>query len=498
MDNSNDVTRRRFLEVGAASLSAIAALPELAHAAAAESTIANDAATTAPAASAGPIDVRQTAGSQRYAALPALAWTPLPAGASADIHIAPDKRRQEVLGFGAAFTDAACFMFSRLAPTARAQLFGELFSPAQMNLSVGRTCIGSSDYSTKTYSYDDSDTPDPALAKFSIAHDTQWILPMLREARQVNPDIFLLATPWSPPGWMKDNNSLLGGTIKRSYLGAYADYFTKFLEAYAKEGVRIDAVSSQNEVDTDQDGKMPACTWPQEIEVQFVGEKLGPALVRAGLHTKIWLLDHNYNLWGRAIASFEDEGVRRYADGFAWHGYLGTPEAMTRVHDAVPQSNAYWTEGGPDYTDPKYLTDWSKWSAQFAGIMNNWARCIIAWNYALDEKGKPNLGPFPCGGLVTIDSTTHDVTRSGQYWAFAHYSRHVKRGARVVASSDTTGKKGELSHVAFENPDGGMVLVLTNSADRAMAPRITVGQGTGRAVQVQLPPDSVTTMQWRR
>jgi glucosylceramidase len=226
----------------------------------------------------------------------------------------------------------------------------------------------------------------------------EWILPMLGEARQVNPDIHLLSTPWSPPGWMKDNNSMLGGTIRRRYLANYAQYFVKFVQACAREGVRVDAVSSQNEVDTDQDGQMPACTWPQEIEVQFVGEQLGPAFVRAGISTKIWLIDHNYNLWGRAIASFEDARVRQYAEGVAWRGYLGTPEAMTRVHNAVPSKHAFWTEGGPDYTDPQYLTDWTTWGAQFAGIMNNWARSIIAWNYALDEQGKPNIGPFPVAG----------------------------------------------------------------------------------------------------
>jgi glucosylceramidase len=482
---TGDVTRRRFLQTGIASLSAVAALPSVPQLAP-RSTPAS-----AMSEAAGPIDVRQTGGTQRYAQLPQLAWAPLPHGAAADIQIRPEVRRQEVLGFGAAFTDAACYMFSQLAPDARRELFRELYDPSQMNLSVGRTCIGSSDYSTRAYSYDDSDTPDPTLAKFSIAHDRQWILPMLREARQVNPDIYLLSTPWSPPGWMKDNNSLLGGTIRRRYLGNYAQYFTKFVDAYAKEGVRIDAVSSQNEVDTDQDGRMPACTWPQEIEVQFVGEQLGPAFVRAGIRTKIWLIDHNYNLWGRAIASFDDEKVRQHADGVAWHGYLGTPEAMTRVHDAVPQKHAYWTEGGPDYTDPRYLTDWSKWSAQFAGIMNNWARCIIAWNYALDEQGKPNIGPFPCGGLVTIDSRSHAVTRSGQFWAFAHYSRHVRRGARVV---DSAGATKALAQVAFANPDGSMVLVLVNTGKRAATPRVAVGRS---GVQVVLPPDSVTTLQWR-
>ncbi|MEP6730473.1 MAG: glycoside hydrolase family 30 beta sandwich domain-containing protein [bacterium] len=480
---SNDVSRRRFLETSMAGLGA-AALPAF-------PTLAHHAALTASApAPAGAIDVRQTAGTNHYIALPALAWTARAQGASVDIDIQSGKKKQEILGFGAAFTDAACYMFSRLAPEARQKLFNELYHPSQMNLTVARTCIGSSDYSTKAYSYDDSDTPDPTLSKFSIAHDKQWILPMLREARQVNPQIYLLSTPWTPPGWMKDNNSLLGGTFRRRYKAEYARYFTKFLQAYAAEGVVVDAVSPQNEVDTDQDGNMPQCTWPQEMEVSFVGEHLGPALVKAGLKTKIWIIDHNYNLWGRALASFEDDKLRQYTDGVAWHGYLGTPEKMTTVHDAYPDKHAYWTEGGPDYSDAKYLTDWSKWGAQFTGILRNWARCIIAWNYALDEKGKPNIGPFPCGGVVTINSQTREITRSGQYWAFAHFSRHVKRGARVV---DSVGTQNEVSHVAFENPDGSGVLVLTNNGKAAATRQIGMGKSAAR---VTLPADSVTTLSW--
>ena len=125
-----------------------------------------------------------------------------------------------------------------------------------MNFSVGRSCVGSSDYSTRAYSYDESRAPDPQLTRFSVAHDRKWILPMLREARRVNPSLFLLASPWSPPAWMKDNDSMLGGTIRRRYLAQYASYLTHFVEAYAADGVRVDAITTQNEVDTDQ---MAAC-----------------------------------------------------------------------------------------------------------------------------------------------------------------------------------------------------------------------------------------------
>lgn len=479
---ASDVTRRDFLRTGAVGAGATAAL----YAA----PLASAAAQIVMISPRTPIDAWQTTGRLRHEALFDLSWQAGAVHGAEDIAVDVEKKKQEVLGFGGAFTDAATYMFNQLAPDARAELFHELFHPSEMGLSVGRSCIGSSDYSTTAYSYDDSPTPDPQLAKFSIAHDKQWILPMLREARTVSPDLYLLASPWSPPGWMKDNNSLLGGTIRRRYLAEYAQYITKFVEAYAAEGVRVDAVTSQNEVDTDQDGRMPQCTWPQEIEVGFVGEHLGPAFVKAGLRTKIWLIDHNYNLWGRALASFQDEKVRRFADGVAWHGYLGTPGEMTRVHDAYPDKHAYWTEGGPDITSANYQTDWVRWAADFAGILRNWSRCIIAWNLALDEKGNPNIGPFPCGGVVTIDSKTKAVTRSGQFWAFAHYSRHVRRGARVLES---TGGRAGVANVAFENPDGSRVVVLTNRGTSGTSQRVVVDD---RAVTMTLPADSVTTLAW--
>jgi glucosylceramidase len=229
-----EVSRRDFVKSSAASVGAAAAL---------YTTPLTAAAHLVAPAMAGPIRVWQTTGTERHAAHPDLSWRAGGGTAPTDVVVDPQHRKQEVLGFGGAFTDAATYTFNQLAPAARAALFRELFHPGEMNLSVGRTCIGSSDYSTVAYSYDDSPTPDPELTNFSIAHDRQWILPMLREARAVNPELFLLSSPWSPPGWMKDNNSLLGGTIRRRYLGQYANYVTKFVQAYGAEGVRVDAVT---------------------------------------------------------------------------------------------------------------------------------------------------------------------------------------------------------------------------------------------------------------
>ena len=237
---------------------------------------------------------------------------------------------------------------------------------------------------------------------------------------------------------------------------------------------------------------MPACLWGQEYEIEFVRDHLGPVLRGAGLKTKIWVLDHNYNLWGRAIGELSDPKAYEYIDGIAWHGYVGDDSAMTRVHEAFPQKNAYWTEGGPDISSPSYATDWASWGETFNGIVNNWARSITSWNVALDEKGNPNIGPFPCGGMITVESGTHKITKSGQYWAFAHYSRHVKRGAKVFETDDVGGKAGAVSHSGFRNPDGSHVVVLAN---RGAERRVQLVQGAN-ALEVELPADALITLQW--
>ena len=394
-----------------------------------------------------------------------------------------------MLGFGGAFTDASCYLLSRMESTQRRRLLEELLGANGLRFSVGRTCIGSSDYSRFAYSFDDSPAPDPDLKHFSIAHDRAYILPVLREARLVNPELFLASAPWSPPGWMKTGGSLMGGSMRKRYFAAYAEYFVRFLKSYRAEGVTIGAVTTQNEVDTDQGGRMPAALWGQEYEAGFIKGFLGPALRDAFLDTKIWLLDHNYDLWGRVMDELSDPQVFQYVDGVAWHGYAGSPAAMSRVHDAFPSKHAYWTEGGPDISDPNYAFDWTKWSGTFTGILKNWARCIVAWNLVLDEKGGPNIGPFTCGGLVTLNSQTQEIARSGQYWAFAHYARAVRRGAQVIASE---GAALGIEHVAFANPGRDFVLVLTNRGEeQAIDCRFQ-----GRSVHLNLPRNSILTLRW--
>ena len=441
-----------------------------------------------------PVRIWSTLRDQRHTAGEPLAWKAASQVSAQAIILNPAETRQEILGFGAAMTDAACYVISQLTEAERDAVLHDIFSPDEMAMNVGRTCIGASDYARTLYSFDESDAPDPGLKKFSIDHDKAYILPVLRESRRHNPELFLFSSPWSPPGWMKPDKTMLGGTMRKQSFDPYARYFVKFLEGYKAEGVPINAVTVQNEVDAEQDGRMPACTWAQELEMDFAARHLAPAIRNAGLDTKIWLLDHNYNLWGRAIDELSDPEVYQAVDGIAWHGYAGEPTAMMRVHDAFPTKNAYWTEGGPDINRPDYQTDFTQWAQTFNGILNNWARSITAWNLALDEHGNPNIGPFSCGGTITIENGSHRVTKSGQYWAFAHFSRHIRRGAKVFATNGVapTPHAAAVTHSGFRNPDGKHVLVLAN---RGPEQQVQLLMGS-QAIDLTLPADSVHTLEW--
>jgi len=454
------------------------------------------------AAATGTVSVWSTDRDRRHVLRDSVSWQPLKSARADAIVLDASTEKQEILGFGGALTDATCYLLSRMAAEPRRLLMRELFAADEMGLSVCRTTIGASDYSVSPYSYDESPGPDPDLKKFSIDHDRAYILPILQQARRINPELFLFSSPWSPPGWMKSSNTLYGGTIREANFGAYAEYFRRFLMDYTTAGIEIDAVTVQNEVDSEQQGTMPQCLWGQQDEVAFAKDYLSPALRKAGLRTKIWILDHNYDLWGRALDELSDARLADSIDGVAWHGYLGHPSAMSLVHNQHPEKHAYWTEGGPDITRPDYQTDWARWGELFNGILNNWARSITAWNLVLDEHGKPNLGPFSCGGTVTLEASGN-IVRSGQYWALSHFCRHVKRGARVIAMNGMEplpsggalldeNKSTALTHTAFRNPDGEMVVVLANRGSQRQT-QLVFG---GRSLDLAVPADSLMTIHW--
>jgi glucosylceramidase len=418
-----------------------------------------------------------------------ISWSKTEQNISSDeIVIRSQQKNQTILGFGAALTDAACSLLHQMAPDARAHLFHNLFARSEMNLNVCRICIGSSDCSTAVFSYDDGPV-DPDLKRFSIARDQDYVLPILRQVRELNSDLFFVASPWSPPGWMKSNGSLLGGCMRHTYMASYADYFLRFLRAYDAAGVPIQAVTMQNEVDSDQDGTMPACAWPQDYEADFVTMHLGPLFQRAGVSTKIWIVDHNYNLWGRAIGELETPDVRKYTNAIAWHGYEGEPEWIRRVQDAFPDAEMYWTEGGPNYESPDYLTEWARWGETFSQILRNCCRSITVWTLLSDEHGRPyaGSGASGVGGAMLMNSKTKEISYSGMFWALAHFSRFVQRGASRINSDSTS---HDLKHCAFENPDGSLVVILPNSG----AERVAHIRLADQTAQITLPANSLTTL----
>lgn len=433
-----------------------------------------------------------TSPQQRMAEALPLQWQKLPIQRNSndiEIQIDDNKKSQHILGFGAALTDSSCYLINKLPEEAKRNLMDELFNPAKMGMSTVRIAIGSSDYALSPYSFDDGEA-DPDLIRFSIAHDEENILPVLRMARQSNPDLFIFGSAWSPPGWMKPNRSMLGGNMSRKYLPSYAQYFAKFLKGYEKAGVRVQAVTVNNEVDTDQDGRMPACAWPQEIEMDFVGSHLGPLLEKEKIKTQIWILDHNYNLWGRVINELENPDVRRYADAVAWHPYAGSVQAMSKIHQIHPQLGMHWTEDGPDVDEPEYASNWCKWGRLFSEALHNWCNSITGWNLALDEQGKPNIGPFKCGGTITINSKTNAITYSGQYWGTVHFSKFIRPGAVIVSSSP---KSKDISHTAAQNPDGKFVLVITNPSN---IKRSVLLKWHGYTCHTDLPADSISSVTW--
>jgi glucosylceramidase len=454
-----------------------------------------------------------TDAAEKHMARPALQWANAVGGApGTTIEIDSTRQFQPILGFGTALTDAACFLLSGMPAAARHAFLTDVYSPSGLNLNLGRCSIAASDYSRSIYSYDD--VPDDMnLDHFSLKHDEAYILPTLREIRQINPNLLLVAAPWSPPGWMKtygttfggrttenyldpyahslwelSNGSMKGGWMSEKYLGVYAQYLLKFMRGYEQAGVPVYALTSQNEIVTTQYGRMPACRWSPELEAVFVRDHLGPLLRAQHQQTQIWLLDHNYNYYERVASQLQDKQLAKFVDGVAWHGYAGTPDQMSLLHQKDPNVPFYWTEGGPFIDDADYSTGWAKWGGIFTDVLENWCRCAITWNLMLDPRGKPNLGPYKCAGLVTLkDDGT--LWRSGQYHALRHFSLHMQKDGRRIASE--TAVPG-LRHLAVQNPDGAFALVLSNPGDAKDLRIVCAGQ----QLSFSLPRNSIATLTW--
>ena len=415
----------------------------------------------------------------------------------ARIDLDPGFRGQTIVGFGASVTDSSAWLIqNRMSPAQREALLTELFGPSPgLGLSFTRMTIGASDFSLSHYSLADTvnGAPDPKLARFSIDPVRKTVVPVVKRALAINPRLKVMASPWSPPGWMKTGGSMIGGTLKPEYEAVYADYFRLYIEEHARAGVPVHYLSIQNEPDYSP-ANYPGMRWPAADRARFIGDHLGPLLERRGIDAAILEWDHNWDRPEQPLAVLADPEANRYVKGVAWHCYGGHVSVQTAFHAAYPDKDTFETEcsGG----------DWNPgWAEPFQSTMRNliigatrgWARGVLLWNLALDEnKGPYKGGCDKCRGVVTIDSRTGAVTRNLEYYALAHASRFVRPGAVRIGSEATI---ENLPNVAFRNADDGSTVLLVLNATKDLQ-TVSVRSPDG-GFAYALPVGAAATFVWK-
>ncbi len=363
--------------------------------------------------------------------------------------------------------------------------------------------MGASDFSTKDFSYDDDTVGQtiPAIEKFNLDNDTVDVIPVLKEILLINPNLKIMASPWSPPAWMKTKgvmDGLQGGNdgnkLKTAYYAAYSNYFVKYIKAMASHGITIDAITIQNEPmypGASEYSSYPAMPMSAIEQANFIKNNLGPAFRSAGLNTKIVIFDHNFNLSDYPKTVLYDGGANTFVDGTAFHCYGGSVNAMGEIHNLYPDKKLYFTEcsGGGWKTDPKDILH-SFFGDLFIGVPNNWGVNVLLWNIALDENSGPvNGGCTNCRGVITV-SSAGAVTKNYEYTVLSH-ANLVKPGAYRIGSSATEADGVKLS--AFQNPDGSKVVQLlnTNSVEKTVS--IKLGE---RYINKKLDANQIVSLVW--
>ena len=405
--------------------------------------------------------------------------------------VGTEQRFQVHLGFGGAFTEAAATVWQGLPEPAREQLLHDYFDPvAGHGYTLGRVHMSSCDFALGNYAHAEA-LDDFALDSFSIARDRQALLPFLQAAVRVAArPIQLLASPWSPPAWMKTNGEMNhGGRLRPECRAAWAQCFVRFIRAYGAEGVPIWGVSVQNEPDATQ--RWDSCLYSAEEERDFVRDHLGPVLHGAGLgHIKIVVWDHNRDLMvERASVIYRDAEAAKYVwgTGFHWYGEDNFDHVQT-VHDAWPEKQLLFTEGcqegGP------HLGSWEvgeRYARSIISDLNRWTVGWIDWNLLLDERGGPNHAGNFCSAPILADTARGTLMHQSSYWVLGHFARFIRPGAQRVSCVVTS---PEVEATAFVNPDATTVVVATNRQDHALHFALEIDDMLWR---VELPPRSIAT-----
>ncbi|MEC0307250.1 glycoside hydrolase family 30 beta sandwich domain-containing protein [Paenibacillus lautus] len=399
---------------------------------------------------------------------------------------------QEMDGFGASFTDSAAYLIHQVLETKqRSELMTKLFDPNEgIGLSVLRQPMGASDYARDFYSYNDmpEGQTDIELEQFSIAHDEEDIIPLLKEALRLNPDVKLMGSPWSPPGWMKTSGSMIGGELKPEYYSVYANYFVRYIQGYEAHGLHIYAITPQNEA-LYSPGHYPGMIMLPEAQSDFIKNHLKPQFVKNGTDTKILCYDHNWDKPDYPLTVLEQAGDA--VDGVAWHWYGGKPSAQSEVFDAFPGKEVHFTEGSGGEWIPPFEQAFSNVMRTGIEILRNHSKSYVLWNMALDEKNGPTVpgfGKSTCRGIVTVNQQTKELTYTLDYYALAHFSKVIRpKAVRIASTSDES-----IRSVAFKNTDGSVAVVMFNDSEQEENAALLI-QGTEQ-LNLRLAPKSAVSV----
>lgn len=392
---------------------------------------------------------------------------------------------QSVVGLGSSLEHSTCYNLGRLSEERRAQVLQSLLDPQRgIGMSMMRVCIGTPDFTASSwYTYNDlpAGQTDPEQKRFTIERDRDYVLPVLREARRIRPDLKFVASPWSPPAWMKIGGRITGGSIDPKAFRPFALYLARFVEAYRDEGIPIHAITVQNEPEY-APRTYPTCRWTADQQRLFIRDHLGPVFRERGLTTLIWCFDHNFNNPGFPAAILGDPAAAAFVDGTAFHHYEGQPSAMSDLARLFPGKHVYFTEG-------------SVFGAAGAGrlisYLRHGARSYNAWVAMIDDRRQPNPGPHPCSLTpLVLHHDTLAVEHRPDYFLYGQFMRFIPPGAVRIGSTGG----GDDRQVTFRVPDGHLVLVAANPDARPQALEVT---WRGRAFRALLPPKSAATFRWR-
>jgi glucosylceramidase len=408
------------------------------------------------------------------------------------ITVNPASTYQQMDGWGASLTDSSAWLIFN--SSARNTIMNDLFNTSTgIGLSFLRQPIGASDFSRSgNYNFDNTCCD---LNDFSISHDNAYIIPLLQQARSINPSVKVMISPWSPPGWMKTSGSMIGGGLNHAvYSDALAQYFVKSIQAYQAAGVPIYALTPQNEPLFSPAG-YPGSLMSAGDQGQWIAYNLGPALANAGLGSvKIIAYDHNWDQTGYPTTVFQNSVANPYVAGVGWHCYGGNVSAQNTIHNSFPTKDTWLTECSGGNWAPYY----NDFAANLKGMTENliilnaryWSKSAVLWNMALDPSNGPtNGGCTTCRGVVTVNGGSY--TKTVDYYILGHASKFVRSGAYRIASNTFGGNS--IENVAFKNPDGSLVVIALNNASSAQTFKILI---SGQSVSYTLPAGAVATFKW--